>query len=69
MRRLIFAALLAAAPMLTLVDSTPASACGWFGGYGYRGYAPRSYGWHGYRRGYAYTGARVYGWRGWGWRW
>ena len=64
MRPLIFAALLAAAAMLTL-DSTPVSACGWYGGYGYRGYAPRAYGWHGYRRGYA--GARVYGWRGWRW--
>jgi hypothetical protein len=67
MRRLIFAFLLTAAPLL-MFDPTPASACGWYGGYGYRGYAPRAYS---YRRG-AYTGAGVYGWRGWGgrgWRW
>jgi len=67
MRRLIFAALLAAAPILML-ESTPASACGWFGD---RGYAPRTYS-KAYRARAAYTGDRVSGWlglgrRGWGW--
>jgi hypothetical protein len=67
MRRLIFVAVLAAAPMLTL-DSTSASACGWFGN---RGYAPRAYSYT-HRARYAHSGARVSGWRdsGWrGWRW
>jgi hypothetical protein len=62
MRRLMFAALLAAAPMLML-DSTTASACGWFGN---RGYAPVTYS-KAYRA-RAYTGASVAGWAGWG-RW
>jgi len=65
MRRLIFAALLAAAPMLMLMlESTPASACGWFGN---RGYAPVTYS-KAYRARSAYTGASVAGWAGWG-RW
>jgi hypothetical protein len=79
MRRLIFVALMAAAPVLTL-DAAPASACGWYGyrgcgcyggarAYGYSYYRPayfyRSY----YRPAFAYGGfyrPRVWGWRGWG---
>jgi hypothetical protein len=48
MRRLIFATLVIAAPLLS-IGATPASACGW---YGYRGcgcYAPRAYGYSYYR--------------------
>jgi len=72
MRRLMFAALLAAAPMLMVV-STPASACGWFGNRGY-GYAPVTYS-KAYRARPAvagYTGYGRWGWGmgtrgGWGW--
>jgi hypothetical protein len=54
MRRLILAALLAVAPMLTL-DSTPASAC-WYG-YNTYSYWPR----------HAYARAPVWVRRGWHW--
>jgi hypothetical protein len=70
MRRMIFLALLVAAPLLTL-DVKPASACGWGGngyGYGYRSYYRPAYR---YRPAYAYASfyrPRVYGWRGGGWR-
>jgi hypothetical protein len=71
MRRLIFLALLAAAPLLT-VDVKPASAC--WDGYGYYGYS--GYRYSGYRPAYRYRSAYYYrpaayayaGWRGWGWR-
>jgi hypothetical protein len=64
MRRLIFAALLAAAPMLML-ESTPASACGWFGD---RGNAPRTYS-KAYRARPAVAGYTGYGrWCDWGMR-
>jgi len=71
MRRLIFVALLAAAPLLTL-GAKPATACGWgWGGYGYGygyGYRASRYA---YRPAYAYAGVyrpRVWGWRARGWR-
>jgi hypothetical protein len=66
MRRLVFLAVLVAAPLLTL-DAKPASACGWGGyGYGYGAYYRPAYR---YRPAYAsYYRPRVYGWRGWGWR-
>ena len=74
MRRLIFVALLSAAPLLA-IDATPASACGWGYGYGYGAYRYASYRpVYSYRRAYAYR--PVYGYRGfyrprvggWGWR-
>jgi hypothetical protein len=73
MRRMIFLALLVAAPLLTL-DVKPASAC--WGGYGY-GYGYGSYyrPTYRYRPAYAYASyyrPGVYGWRGWGgrgWGW
>lgn len=65
MRRLIFATLLTAAPLLAL-DSTPAAAC-WGFGYGYNAsYAPRTYSYapRAYSYGYApadrYYGSRAY---------
>jgi hypothetical protein len=76
MRRLIFLALLTAAPLL-VTDAQPASAC-WGYGYGYGAYRYASYR-PVYRRAYAYRPAhayagfyrpRVWGYRGWrrGWR-
>ena len=64
MRKLIFAALLTAAPLLAL-GSTPAAAC-WGFGYGYSSasYAPRTYSYaprarsYGYAPAYGYYGAR-----------
>jgi len=78
MRRLLFLAVLTAAPLLAL-DPKPASACGWrgygygYGAYGYSSYRPayRYRSAHYYRPVYAYAGfyrPRVWGWRGWGWR-
>jgi hypothetical protein len=68
MRRLIFLALLTAAPLFTL-DAGPASACGWGRyGYGYGAYSYRRA--YAYRPTYAYAGffrPRVWGWRR-GWR-
>jgi len=80
MRRLIFATVVIAAPLL-LIGATPASACGW---YGYRScgcYAPRAYSYSYYRPAYfyrsyyrpayAYAGfhrPRVWGGAAWGWR-
>jgi hypothetical protein len=65
MRRLIFLALLTAAPLLAL-DAGPASACGW-GRYGY------GYGAYSYRRAYAYRPTYAYAGfyrpRVWGWGW
>jgi hypothetical protein len=65
MRKLIFAALLTAAPVLAL-NSTPAAAC-WGFGYGYSAsYAPRTYSYapRAYSYGYApasgYYGSRAY---------
>ena len=65
MRKLIFAALLTAAPLLAL-GSTPAAAC-WGFGYGYSAsYAPRTYSYaprarsYGYAPAYSYYGARGY---------
>ena len=62
MRKLIFAALLTAAPLLAL-GSTPAAAC-WGFGYGYSAsYAPRTYSYaprarsYGYAPAYSYYGA------------
>jgi hypothetical protein len=79
MRRLMLAALVAGAAVLTL-ETTPAAACGGYGyggcgcGYGYGGYVYSSayyyrpvYGF--YRPAYAYSGfyrPRVWGWGGWG---
>ncbi len=66
MRKLIFVALLTAAPFFTL-GSSPAGACGWRGGYASdtHNYAPR----RAYRR--AYYGGNVIGARAWrgGRRW
>ena len=64
MRKLMFAALLTAAPLLAL-GSTPAAAC-WGFGYGYSSasYAPRTYSYaprsYGYAPAYGYYGARAY---------
>ena len=73
MRRLIFLAVLVAAPLL-IFDAKPASACDWGGygyGYGYSSYRPvYRYG-YGYRPRYAYASyyrPRFYAYRGWGWR-
>ena len=76
MRRLIFLALLIAAPLL-VIDAQPASAC-WGYGYGYGAYRYASYRpVYSYRRAYAYRPVygygfgyrpRVWGWGGWGWR-
>ena len=72
MRRLIYIALLIAAPLLAQ-DAQPASACGWGYGYGYGAYRYASYRRaYAYRPVYAYAGfyrPRVWGW-GWrrGWR-
>ena len=72
MRRLIFLALLVAAPLLA-AGAQPASACwGWRGsGYGYSSYRPAYR--YAYRPAYAYAGwgwrGRGWGWRGRGWGW
>lgn len=75
MRRVIFLALLIAAPLL-VTNAQPASACHWGYGYGYRAYGYASYRpvyrrAYAYRPAYAYAGfyrPRVFGWRGLGWR-
>ena len=73
MRRLIFLALLIAAPLL-VIDAQPTSAC-WGYGYGYGAYRASYRPAYSYRRAYAYRPAyayayrpRVWGWGGWGWR-
>jgi hypothetical protein len=76
MRRLIFLALLSAAPLLVM-DAKPTSACDWGYGYGYGAYRYSSYRpVYSYRRAYAYRPTyayagfyrpRVWGWRR-GWR-
>jgi hypothetical protein len=69
MRKLIFATLLTAAPLLTL-SSTPAAACWGFGYNDSASYAPRSYSYapraysYGYAPAYGYYGARGYYGRG-----
>jgi hypothetical protein len=65
MRRLVFLAVLVAAPLLTF-DVKPASAC-WWGGYGY-GYGAYGYSRPAYRYRPAYAYAGVYRPRVWGWR-
>ena len=60
MRKLMFAALLTAAPLLAL-GSTPAAAC-WGFGYGYSSasYAPRTYSYAPRARSYGYAPASSY---------